>query len=121
MRVQRFLVSAVVLCAVLTAYAQAPETPPSPLRTLQPVKNFVTVTDQTIRSPKAEDWVFYRGNYQAWGWSALNEKRSRAVPSGTVGGRIATARKPSCSRSREAARAASALPTISGNSARAST
>ncbi len=79
MRVQRFLVSAAVSCAVLTAYAQAPETPPSPLRTLRPVKNFVTVTDQTIRSPKAEDWVFYRGNYQAWGWSALDQISARNV------------------------------------------
>ena len=79
MRVHRFLVSAAVSCAVLTAYAQAPETPPSPLRTLQPVKNFVTVTDQTIRSPKAEDWVFYRGNYQAWGWSALDQISTRNV------------------------------------------
>ena len=80
MRVQRFLVSAAVSCAaVLTAYAQAPETPPSPLRTLRPVKNFVTVTDQTIRAPKAEDWVFYRGNYQAWGWSALDQISTRNV------------------------------------------
>jgi alcohol dehydrogenase (cytochrome c) len=79
MRVQRFLVSVAVSCAVLTAYAQAPETPPSPLRTLRPVKNFVTVTDQTIRSPKAEDWVFYRGNYQAWGWSALDQISTRNV------------------------------------------
>ena len=79
MRVQRLLVSAAVSCAaVFTAYAQAPEKP-SPLRTLQPVKNFVTVTDQTIRSPKAEDWVFYRGNYQAWGWSALDQISTRNV------------------------------------------
>ncbi|MET0212890.1 MAG: hypothetical protein ABW292_07810, partial [Vicinamibacterales bacterium] len=79
MRVQRFFVSAVVSCAaVFTAYAQAPEKP-SPLRTLQPVKNFVTVTDQTIRAPKAEDWVFYRGNYQAWGWSALDQISTRNV------------------------------------------
>jgi alcohol dehydrogenase (cytochrome c) len=79
MRVQRFFVSVAVSCAaVFTAYAQAPEKP-SPLRTLQPVKNFVTVTDQTIRAPKAEDWVFYRGNYQAWGWSALDQISTRNV------------------------------------------
>ncbi|OFW01697.1 MAG: ATP-binding protein [Acidobacteria bacterium RIFCSPLOWO2_02_FULL_68_18] len=53
----------------------------SPLRTLRPVKSFVTVTDQTIRAPKAEDWVFYRGNYQAWGWSALDEINRRNVRS----------------------------------------
>jgi alcohol dehydrogenase (cytochrome c) len=64
---------------VFTLYAQAPETPRSPLRTVRPVKNFVTVTDQTIRAPKAEDWVFYRGNYQAWGWSALDQISTRNV------------------------------------------
>ena len=80
MSVQRFLVSVVLSCAaVFTVYAQAPETPRSPLRTLRPVKNFVTVTDQTIRAPKAEDWVFYRGNYQAWGWSALDQISTRNV------------------------------------------
>jgi alcohol dehydrogenase (cytochrome c) len=85
MRVQRFLVSAAMSCAavscaaVVTGYAQAPAARPSPLRTVQPVKNFVTVTDQTIRTPKAEDWVFYRGNYQAWGWSALDKINTRNV------------------------------------------
>ena len=73
MRVQRFLVSAAVSCAVLTAYAQAPETPPSPLRTLRPVQNFVTVTDQIMRAPKPEDWLIHRGNYQAWGYSPLDQ------------------------------------------------
>jgi alcohol dehydrogenase (cytochrome c) len=80
MRVQRFLVSAAVSCAVaFTAYAQGPETPPSPLRTLRPVKDFVTVTDQTIRAPKAADWVSYRGNYQGWGYSALDQISTRNV------------------------------------------
>ena len=80
MRVQRFLVSAAVSCAVaFTAYAQGPETPTSPLRTLRPVKDFVTVTDQTIRAPKAADWVFYRGNYQGWGYSALDQISARNV------------------------------------------
>jgi len=31
------------------------------------VPNFVTVTDQTMRAPKPEDWLIHRGNYQAWG------------------------------------------------------
>jgi alcohol dehydrogenase (cytochrome c) len=79
MRARRFLVSVALSCvAVFTAYAQAPQKP-SPLRTLRPVKDFVTVTDQTIRAPKAEDWVFYRGNYQAWGWSALDQISTRNV------------------------------------------
>src|SRR5262249_58460236 len=47
-------------------------------------------------------------------WRAVKAKRSRAVPSGTVGGRIGTTRKPSASRRRAAASAASGPPTISG-------
>ncbi|MBI4888084.1 MAG: PQQ-binding-like beta-propeller repeat protein [Acidobacteria bacterium] len=65
------LCTALVCAAVLAGHAQEGATPASPVRTLRPVKNFVTVTDRTIGTPKAEDWVFYRGNYQAWGWSAL--------------------------------------------------
>ena len=82
MKVSVLLVSAALSCVVaLVGHAQAPASaqPPSPLRTLRPVKNFVTVTDQTIRAPKAEDWVFYRGNYQAWGWSALDQISTRNV------------------------------------------
>ena len=80
MRVQRFLVTAALSSvAAVTVYAQAPEAPAPPLRTLRPVKNFVTVTDHTIRTPKADDWVFYRGNYQAWGWSALEQINRRNV------------------------------------------
>lgn len=80
MKMPRVLVTAaVVSAAALTGSAQAPDAPASPLRTLQPVKNFTTVTDQTIRAPKADDWVFYRGNYQAWGWSALEQINRRNV------------------------------------------
>ena len=70
--------------AVLVAFVhaqQAGPAPPPPLRTLRPVTNFVTVTDQIIRAPKADDWVFYRGNYQAWGWSALDQINTRNVRS----------------------------------------
>ena len=63
MRVHRFLVSAAVSCAVLTAYAQAPEAPPSPLRTLRPVKDFVTVTDQTIRSAQLSRALMRAGKF----------------------------------------------------------
>jgi alcohol dehydrogenase (cytochrome c) len=79
MRVKSVLVVPALLCAVaLTGHAQT-QPPPSPLRTLRPVKNFVTVTDQMIRAPKPDDWVFYRGNYQAWGWSALDQINKRNV------------------------------------------
>ena len=48
----------------------------------------------------------------ASGCSAVKAKRSRAVPGGTVGGRIATTRKPSASSISDAASAASVSPTI---------
>ena len=35
--------------------------------------NFVTVTDQIMRAPKPEDWLIHRGNYQAWGYSPLDQ------------------------------------------------
>ena len=46
--------------------------------------------------------------------AAVKVKRSRAVPAGTVGGRIATTRKPSASSSCEASSAASASPITTG-------
>ena len=42
-------------------------------RTVRAVSNFVTVTDQILRSPKPEDWLIYRGNYEAWGYSPLDQ------------------------------------------------
>src|SRR4029453_5296360 len=61
----------VVLSALVQAQAPAPAAPP-PTKTLRPVRNFVTVTDQIIREPKREDWLIYRGNYQGWGYSPLD-------------------------------------------------
>jgi alcohol dehydrogenase (cytochrome c) len=67
-----------LLCGLaLTAFAQAPVTPPapqvSPTKTVRVVPNFAPVTDQTLRAPKPEDWVIHRGNYQAWGYSPLDQ------------------------------------------------
>ena len=61
----------VVLSASSQAQAPAPGAP-KPTKTLRPVRNFVTVTDQIIREPKREDWLIYRGNYQGWGYSPLD-------------------------------------------------
>ena len=59
------LLSAALLCALdSTGRAQAPA---------RTVPNFVTVTDQIIRAPKPEDWLIHRGNYQAWGYSPLDQ------------------------------------------------
>src|SRR5688572_21295048 len=57
-----------------TGQAQAPTpAPPTPTtKTVRPVSNFVTVTDQAMRAPKPEDWLIHRGNYQAWGYSPLD-------------------------------------------------
>ena len=40
---------------------------------MRAVPNFVTVTDQTMRAPKPEDWLIHRGNYQGWGYSPLDQ------------------------------------------------
>jgi alcohol dehydrogenase (cytochrome c) len=37
------------------------------------VPNFVAVSDQSLRAPKPEDWLIHRGNYQAWGYSPLDQ------------------------------------------------
>jgi alcohol dehydrogenase (cytochrome c) len=65
----------VVLCAlaatghVPTLAAEAPA--PTPIG--KAVANFVPVTDATLRAPKPEDWLLYRGNYQGWGYSSLDQ------------------------------------------------
>jgi alcohol dehydrogenase (cytochrome c) len=64
------LLSAALLCALdSTGRAQAP----TPTRTPRTVSNFVPVTDQIMRAPKPEDWLIHRGNYQAWGYSPLDQ------------------------------------------------
>jgi alcohol dehydrogenase (cytochrome c) len=55
------------------APAPAVPAPKSPTKTLKAVPNFTTVTDQALRAPKASDWVMYRGNYQGWGYSPLEQ------------------------------------------------
>src|SRR5713101_10033458 len=55
----------------LTGHAQGP-TPPQ-TKTPRVVPNFVTVTDQMMRAPRPENWLIHRGNYQAWGYSPLDQ------------------------------------------------
>lgn len=68
---------AVGICAATAvAYAQTPApgaAPQSPTRTIRAVPNFAPVTDEMLRSPKPEDWLIYRGNYQGWGYSPLTQ------------------------------------------------
>ena len=55
------------------APAPATPAPKSPTKTLKAVPNFTTVTDQALRAPRPSDWVMYRGNYQGWGYSPLEQ------------------------------------------------
>src|SRR5438874_10396295 len=69
---KQFLRITALLCGLaLTGHAQG-QTPP-PTKTLRAVPNFLTVTDQTMRAPRPEDWLIHRGNYQAWGYSPLDQ------------------------------------------------
>src|SRR5688572_18915280 len=74
--IQECLLTTALLSAPgLTGHAQPPTpAPPTPTtRTVRPVSNFVTVTDQAMRAPKPEDWLIHRANYQAWGYSPLDQ------------------------------------------------
>jgi alcohol dehydrogenase (cytochrome c) len=62
---------AFALCIVSSSLQAQTPTPAPATRTLRTVPNFVGVTDQTLRAPKPEDWLTYRGNYQSWGYSPL--------------------------------------------------
>jgi len=66
---KEFLQITALLCAITaTAHAQGGAT-----TTVRVVPNFLTVTDQMIRTPKPENWLIHRGNYQAWGYSPLDQ------------------------------------------------
>jgi alcohol dehydrogenase (cytochrome c) len=72
--IKETLLSVSLLCGFgPAAYAQAPAPAPVPTMTPRTVPNFVTITDQTMRAPKPEDWMMYRANYQAWGYSSLDQ------------------------------------------------
>ena len=72
---RELLLSAALLCAVSArGGAQAPQAPTSEPTVIQKtVPNFVPVTDAMLRAPKPEDWLLYRGNYQGWGYSPLEQ------------------------------------------------
>ncbi len=37
------------------------------------VENFVPLTDEMMRNPDPSNWLMWRGNYQAWSYSALDQ------------------------------------------------
>jgi alcohol dehydrogenase (cytochrome c) len=65
------------LCFMAATYAQAPApAAPAPNASTPPQKtvpNYVPVTDAMLRAPKPEDWLLFRGNYQGWGYSPLEQ------------------------------------------------
>ena len=68
---KKFVQIVALLCALsLTGQAQEQ---PAPAKSGGVVQNFVPVTDQDLRAPKPEDWLMYRGNYQGWGYSPLDQ------------------------------------------------
>src|SRR5438445_3628960 len=70
--IRHLLLSIALLCVVgARGDAQAPAQDASPPQ--KTVPNFVPVTDAMLRAPKPEDWLMYRGNYQGWGYSPLDQ------------------------------------------------
>src|SRR5215469_16247356 len=66
------LMTALLCASSLPGSGQTPSRT-QPTKTVRVVPNFVTVTDQTMRAPKPDDWLIHRGNYQAWGYSPLSQ------------------------------------------------
>ena len=64
---ESLLSAALLLALASTGLAQTPT--PAP----RTVANFATITDQIMRAPRPEDWMMYRGNYQAHGYSPLDQ------------------------------------------------
>ncbi len=48
-------------------------TAPKGLTVAGQLKNYVPVTDETLRNPSAADWLMGRGNYQSWSHSPLSQ------------------------------------------------
>ena len=64
------LVSAAALVCGLTSIGRAQAPAPAQNKV---VPNFQAVTDAMMKAPKPEDWLMYRGNYQGWGYSPLDQ------------------------------------------------
>lgn len=61
--------------ASVAATAQAPRPVQAPLgvTVAGTVENFVPLNDDMMRNPNPADWLMWRGNYQAWSYSALDQ------------------------------------------------
>ena len=69
------LVGAVAALACGVAMAQNQPTAPAGGVTLapHPLSEYQPVTDAVLRNPDPSDWIMMRGNYQGWGYSALDQ------------------------------------------------
>ncbi|PYR38362.1 MAG: hypothetical protein DMF90_03505, partial [Acidobacteria bacterium] len=50
-------------------FVATPDKPPIP----EKLKNFVPVTDEMLRQPRAENWISFRNGYNLWGYSPLDQ------------------------------------------------
>ncbi len=66
----RLVSTTAVLCIVAGA-ASAQDAPPVPGK--RAIENFVPVTQAMLNEPSPNDWIMYRGNYEKWGYSALDQ------------------------------------------------
>ena len=70
----RHWLTAVAPCAVALALAGAPaKAGPADKVDYKPV------TDQRLANPEPENWLQYRGNYQSWGYSPLDQITAKNV------------------------------------------
>lgn len=70
--------------------AALPSAPPTATRSSNPetptgvtiagtVENFTPLTDEMMANPSPNDWLMWRGNYQAWSFSALDQINTENV------------------------------------------
>ncbi len=72
--------AAVAPCAVALALATAPaKAGPADSKPAGSKVDYTPVTDQRLANPEPENWLQYRGNYQSWGYSPLDQITAKNV------------------------------------------
>ena len=74
-RYRRWLASSVALAAL--ALAGTPAARAADAQAAE--KPYFPVTDQRLSAPEPENWLQYRGNYQGWGYSPLDQVNTKNV------------------------------------------
>ena len=54
---------------------------PGPGIAQQSAKSYRVVTDERLKEPEPENWLFYRGTYNGWGYSPLEQINSENIGS----------------------------------------